>query len=300
MSNSMIVDQEQESSGILGVNLERDASWGEYTVNDKEVSQGFESGKSRCDDEFNIKTANITTRSHRSQEINREILNMLTLMSHDIRGPLNSVAAGLKLLKKGVYGAMTEGVSQEVDVLFAMVCGLLGNAEDFLARASSVDGGLDISKEPLNVKDDVVDPLIQELSREIQRRSLTVEDNLNAVPSDSLSIRGDQFWMKVILRNLLTNALKYASKGGRVTIGFENLCSHIRMSVFNTGTPIPEEKHSVLFTKFGRVPCKESQNREGMGLGLYLVKESVQRHGGCIWYEPMDDGSSFAFILPNN
>jgi signal transduction histidine kinase len=71
------------------------------------------------------------------------------------------------------------------------------------------------------------------------------------------------------------------------------------MNVFNIGTPIPEEYRSMLFSKFGRIPSKQNQNREGMGLGLYLVKEIIQHHGGCIWYEAMDDGSSFAFILPN-
>jgi signal transduction histidine kinase len=270
-----------------------------YATGDEEASQGFAAVEPRCDTELNTVVKNSATWPYESREINGEILHILTLMSHDIRGPLNSLAAGLKLLKKGAYGTMAEGVSQEVDVLFDMVRGLIGSAEDFLARASSFDGGPDILREPLNVKKDVVTPLLQELSREIQQRCLRIDDNLNAIPSDSLLIRGDRFWMKVILRNLLTNALKYASKGGRIAIGFENLCSHIKMNVFNTGTPIPEEYRGVLFTKFGRFVSSENQNREGMGLGLYLVREIIQRHGGCIWYEPTDDGSIFSFILPN-
>ncbi len=299
MSNVLIANEDEDGFIFSGLNIERDASLATYATGDEDVSQGFEAAEPPCDAEVNTIATNDATRPYESWRINREILNILTLMSHDIRGPLNSVAAGLKLLKKGVYGTMAEGVSQEVDVLFAMVLGLIGSAEDFLARASSIDGGLDISREPLHVKNDVVDPIFQELSREIQQRSLRIENNLNTIPFDSLLIQGDPFWMRVILRNLLRNALKYTPKGGRITIGFENLCSHIKMSVFNSGTPIPEEYRSVLFTKFGRVFSKESQKREGMGLGLYLVKEIIQRHGGCIWYEPMDDGSSFAFILPN-
>jgi signal transduction histidine kinase len=285
---------------LSGLSVERVIFWGADVTGEREDFQGFEAVEPGCDSELNNIPKNAPTSPYEPRETGREILNILTLMSHDIRGPLNSLAAGLKLLKKGVYGTMTEGVSQEVDVLFAMVCGLLGNAEDFLARASSIDEGLDISKESIHVREDIIDPLLQELSREIQQRSLRIEDNLSAIPSDNLFIRGDRFWMKVILRNLLTNALKYASKEGRITIGFENLYSHIKINVFNTGTPIPEEYRSVLFKKFGRILSKENQNREGMGLGLYLVKEIIQRHGGCIWYEPMDDGSSFAFILPNN
>jgi signal transduction histidine kinase len=299
MSNRLIADEDRGAFRFSGLNVERDTSWGIYAAEDEEVSQGYEAVEPRFDAELNTIAKQGATRPYESREIDREILNILKLMSHDIRGPLNSVAAGLKLLKKGAYGTMAKGVSQEVDVLFAMVRELIGSAEDFLARASSFDDGPNISREPLNVKEDVVDPLLQELSREIQRRALIVEDNLNAVPCDSLLIQGDRFWMKVILRNLLTNALKYASKGGRVTIGFENLCSHIRMSVFNTGTPVPEKHRDVLFTKFGRVLSKENQNTEGMGLGLYLVRGIIQRQGGCIWYEPADDGSIFSFILPN-
>jgi two-component system sensor histidine kinase KdpD len=68
------------------------------------------------------------------------------------------------------------------------------------------------------------------------------------------------------------------------------------LCVYNTGPPIPEQKRSVLFTKFGRVG--EEPFSEGVGMGLFLVKEIINQHGGDIWYEEIDNGSAFFFTLP--
>jgi signal transduction histidine kinase len=229
---------------------------------------------------------------------NEEILNILKIMSHDIRGPLTTLGAGLKLLKKGAYGSMDSNVSCQIDQLFSVLKGLMGNVEDFLGRAFSINGGLQISREPLHLNREVVQPVLLELSKEIQDRSITVENHLEALSDNALFIQGDRFWLKAIFRNLLRNAIKYGGRGCKITIGFEDLQFQYRMNVHNTGKPVPEEFRNRLFTKFGRISSEKNGNSESMGLGLYLVKEIVERHGGHIWYEATERGSNFLFNLP--
>ena len=229
---------------------------------------------------------------------NEEILNILKIMSHDIRGPLTTLGAGLKLLKKGAYGSIDSNVSHQIDQLFSVLKGLMGNVEDFLGRAFSINGGLQMSREPLHLNREVVQPVLWELSKEIQDRSITVENHLESLSDNALFIQGDRFWLKAIFRNLLRNAIKYGGRRCKIIIGFEDLQFQCRMNVHNTGKPVPEEFRDRLFTKFGRISSETNGNSESMGLGLYLVKEIVERHGGHIWYEATERGSNFLFNLP--
>jgi signal transduction histidine kinase len=233
-----------------------------------------------------------------SREIHQEILNILKVLSHDIRGPLTTLGAGLVLLKRGAYGKMDRGVTEEIDVLLQVVKRLFGTAEDFLGRAFSVNGGLEMSHESLHVNRDIVQPVLRELSKEIQDNSVIIEDHLGALSDKTLIIEADIFWLKAIFRNLIGNAIKYGGKECRITIGFEDQGFQFRMNVHNTGKPVPEEFRDRLFTKFGRLSPKHKGNSEGMGLGLYLVREIIEKHGGHIWYEATHTGSNFVFSLP--
>jgi light-regulated signal transduction histidine kinase (bacteriophytochrome) len=111
--------------------------------------------------------------AHKSTRANEEILNILKVMSHDIRGFLTSLGAGLKLVKKGAYGKMDRTVSDEIDQLFRVLKGLMGTVEDFLGRAFSLNAGLEMSQEALHLNRDIVQPVLLEFSKDIQGRSIT-------------------------------------------------------------------------------------------------------------------------------
>jgi signal transduction histidine kinase len=174
----------------------------------------------------------------------------------------------------------------------------MGNVEDFLGRAFSINGGLEMSREPLHLNREVVQPVLLEVSKEIHDRSITVENHLDVLPHKAHFIQGDRFWLKAIFRNLIRNAIKYGGRGCKIAIGLEDLQFQCRMNVHNTGKPVPEEFRDRLFTKFGRISSEDNTNSESMGLGLYLVKEIIEKHGGHIWYEATETGSNFLFDLP--
>ncbi|SPJ14129.1 hypothetical protein SBDP2_1380005 [Syntrophobacter sp. SbD2] len=69
------------------------------------------------------------------------------------------------------------------------------------------------------------------------------------------------------------------------------------MNVYNSGNPILEEHRDRLFTKFAHID-EGGEKRDGFGMGLYLIREIVRKHGGDMWYEPRQDGSDFIIILP--
>ena len=236
---------------------------------------------------------------HSSGEIkrlNENILHMLKIVSHDIRGPLVAMAATLKLLQHGSYGRMDDSVANTVQDLSGRVKQILGIAEDYLGKAHAVDAHMKIEKYEIDLRQEVIDAVLDELSNEMEAGEITIDNKLGAIPSGAIVVNASKIWLKVVYRNLFKNAIKYGGYGCTIAFGYEDQGSFYRLNVYNTGSPIPEEKRSTLFTKFGRV--EGGTVREGVGMGLYLTKEIIKRHGGDIWYEAKHNGSDFVFILP--
>lgn len=233
----------------------------------------------------------------RIRDLNRNVLNMLMIMSHDIRGPLVSVAATLKLLLRGSFGRMDESVWNTVADLMARVRRLIRIAEDCLGSAHSLEGALLKKREFVDLRQDIIDAVLDEMSNEIEERRITIDNRLGAIPAGTVPIGVDMMWLKAVFRNLFKNAIKYGGKGCTIAFGFEDHGSFYRLNVYNSGTPIPEEYRDRLFTKFSHID-DAAEKKDGFGMGLYLIREMVRKYEGDMWYEPRQDGSDFIFILP--
>jgi len=102
------------------------------------------------------------------RELNQDILNMLMIMSHDMRGPMVSIAATLKLMMRGSFGRMDESVWNTVADLMARVRKLIGIVEDCLGSAHSFDCALRKKREMIDLRQDIIDAVLDEMSNEIQ------------------------------------------------------------------------------------------------------------------------------------
>jgi signal transduction histidine kinase len=230
--------------------------------------------------------------------LHEKILNMMKIMSHDIRGSLVSMSATLKLLSRGYYGKMDEDVAKSLKELLAKNIGLIGITEEYLGRTFSVNDDLEIQEEVLDLMQDIINPVLEEFSIELKDYRILMDNRWDSISTHRISVKGSKVWLKTVFRNLLKNAIKYGDKGGVIAFGFEDHDSYCRLNVFNSGRPIPEEYRDKLFSKFMRCGNNGNGGPNGMGLGLYLIKKIIQKQGGEIWYEAKEDGSNFVFTLP--
>jgi signal transduction histidine kinase len=256
-------------------------------------------GVTHCLDKLDLERRSFYAESNVGS-LNEEILNMLEIMSHDMRGSLIPISATLKLLSRGYYGKMDEGVANNLKELLSKTIGLMGITEEYLGRTFSIDGGLEIGEEVLDLMQDIIDPVLDELSSELKDHPILINNHSDATHTQPISIKGSRIWLKTVFRNLLKNAIKYGDTGGPIVIGAEDCGSFYRLNVHNSGKPIPEECRDKLFSKFMQIRNNGNGNTRGMGLGLYLVKKIIQKQGGEIWYEAKEHGSSFVFTLPRN
>ena len=233
----------------------------------------------------------------RIRELNKQILNMLMIMSHDIRGLLVSIAATLKLLMRGSFGRMDESVWNTVADLMARVRHLIGIAQDCLGSAHTLEGALSKNREVIDLRQDIIDAVLDEVSNEIEQQGIVIDNRLGAIPAGTIPIGLNMMWLKAVFRNLFRNAIRYGGRGCRIAFGFEDHGSFYRLNVYNSGNPIPEEYRNRLFTKFTQIDGG-AEKKDGFGMGLYIIREIIRKHEGDMWYEPRPDGSDFIVILP--
>jgi signal transduction histidine kinase len=233
------------------------------------------------------------------QDLNEQALNLLKILFHDFRGSLVSMSATVKLLCRGYYGKIDESVEGQLQALSTRIAGLTQLFEESLEKIFSLgaDAGVGDEQETLDLKEDVIDPVLAEFSPEIRERHLRVVNRIDPVEAQQLLFKMNKIWLKTVFRNLLKNAIQYGDSGGTITIGLENHDSSCCLNVYNSGDPVPEGWRDKLFTKNFRMQKRDGRSN-GMGLGLYLIKRIIQKHGGQITYEAEEHGSNFRVDIP--
>ncbi len=168
-----------------------------------------------------------------------------------------------------------------------------------------IDELLDLARSELDmlrIHPESIDPatLLQEIANETipvalrRRQSLILE-----IPPSLPSLQADRDRVRQVILNLLNNAFKFTPDGGKVKIEAGREHEWCRVSVIDNGIGIRREDQERIFEPFCRLDSPLARERTGTGLGLTLVKQIVERHGGRIWVESeLDEGSRFTFTAP--
>jgi two-component system sensor histidine kinase VicK len=194
------------------------------------------------------------------------------------------------------HSAIGMDVTEKLRELEIKLLRLTGAAEDMLSKAFIVSEDLAVSRESLDMRRDILDAVLDELSGELRQQKILIYNRLAASGGRRFFIKASKFWVRAAFRNLLKNAVQYGGRGCTIVIGCEDHGVYYLFNVYNSGRPVKEAYRDNLFKKWKRGSL--SNNGVGLGLGLYLTKEVIQKHGGCIWYESLGYGSNFLFTLP--
>ena len=116
---------------------------------------------------------------------------------------------------------------------------------------------------------------------------------------DSFIVEGDELRLEQVIQNLLQNAIKYSPDGGLITVRVEQRDNQASLAISDQGIGIPEAAQAQLFQRFYRAANTDGSPIAGMGIGLYVVKEIVTRHGGTVEVSSVEGkGSTFTVRLP--
>ncbi len=230
-------------------------------------------------------------RSEELERLNQVKDKFFSIISHDLRSPINALAGMLNLMDKGAVSAedMPKHV-QELKARFNHTRTLLNNLLDWtLLKMDKLN--LHAAKIDLHK---IVDENIQLLGS-IQDKQIKL---INDVPEGAIGF-ADSNTTNLVIRNLMTNAIKFTNDGGIVTIAAEERGPQWVFSVKDNGIGMNPDVLKILFDKTAPYTTRGTANEKGTGLGLILCKEFVEKNGGKIWVESTEGaGSTFWFTLP--
>jgi signal transduction histidine kinase len=219
--------------------------------------------------------------------------DFLGIVSHDLRNMLGAMVSFAALIAKAEsrdnHGEEVLAYVQRIHRSGARMNRLIGDLVDI---ASIEAGSLAVTRElgdPTPVVTEAVDTFQAQASA--NGLSLTAE----LMPVSSL-VAFDPARILQVLTNLLSNAIKFTQPNGKIVVRLERTADELRLSVSDTGIGIPADELEAIFDRFRQVATND---RRGVGLGLYISKCIMQGHGGRIWAEStVGEGSTFYFTLP--
>jgi PAS domain S-box-containing protein len=220
----------------------------------------------------------------------------LSIAAHELRTPVAVVKAFAELLVREL-----ERGTQSPERIAHLIRRVIGGAER-LDRLT--DDLLDISRLRLGQLPLRPEPLdLAALAREVVERHRERAKETHHVVVDAAvtcPVRGDPDRIEQVLANLVENALKYTPEGGEVRVTVRQDAGGVRVSVADEGIGLPAEAIETIFTPFGRAANAAESGIPGLGLGLYIGRSFVERHGGRIWAESAGEnrGTTVSFWLP--
>jgi PAS domain S-box-containing protein len=220
--------------------------------------------------------------------------DMIRIAAHDLRNPLTAVNGYLDLLTFDLNGKM----SQRQHDYFSMITQSMRTMQKIVLDILSLQR-IETLHETANYSPVQLNELVEELFETNRKRAgdkgLLYRCVLSTVP---LYVSGDRPQLREAIDNLIGNAIKYTPEGGRVEVRLSCDAEQVVFAVEDTGYGIPEELQGRLFQPFFRAKRPETKSIEGTGLGLHLVKNIIERHGGNMFFSSRPGkGSTFGFKL---
>jgi len=232
----------------------------------------------------------------REIELLRSKTEFITVASHQLRTPLTGIHWALEVLSKENFNTdIKDVVNKALDASVK----LSRTVNDLLDVSKIEEGKFGYQFENINIVS-FIEEIIEKTNDFAKQFNIKIYFQK---PVEAIALSADPQKLSMVFSNLLDNAIKYNVQNGEVIIGLERVKDepYVKISIKDTGIGIPAEQINKLFTKFFRAENVVKFSTEGTGLGLYIVKNIIKRHGGEIWVESeINRGSTFYFTLPTD
>ncbi|WP_262485387.1 sensor histidine kinase [Cyclobacterium qasimii] len=263
---------------------------------------GYENGDIRW---FGV-TQDITERYNAAEAVRQNELKLrdlnaqkdkfFSIIAHDLKNPFNSIMGLSQLLIEQINEKDYDGIEEYAGYIKTSTQKAMNLLVNLLEWARSQTGRDTFNPEEVDLVD-----LIEENKLLFDANSKHKSISLKIDLPDELKVFVDRQMISTVIRNLISNAIKFTKEGKGVLIAAKTNGENILVTVKDEGVGIATDRLEKLFRIDSSVSTPDTNNETGTGLGLILCKEFVEKHGGSIWVESERfKGSTFYFTLPNN
>ncbi|MDP2888988.1 MAG: PAS domain-containing sensor histidine kinase [Bacteroidota bacterium] len=228
------------------------------------------------------------------KELNVSKDKFLSIIAHDLRNPFGAIIGFSDLMLKNFTEIDDDTLHKGLKTIESAANQAYKLLENLLIWSRNQTGMYKFTPEVINMKDRIVQAL------KVAEGSASIKDiKLASDISRNYLVYADQDMIDTVLRNLISNAIKYTRKGGKVKVSAKTNTNNVEITVTDNGVGIPTNKQSEIFQIDKRTNTTGTEKEEGTGLGLIICKDFLARNGGQIWAEStLEMGSKFTFSLP--
>ena len=226
------------------------------------------------------------------EDLSRLKDEFLSIASHELRTPVTSIKGYTQLAKTLIRENDLATSEEYLDIALDQIDRMSRLILELLDVSRIETGRLEIRREPI--------PWAAFVREVVHRHPASSDRRLHlAIANTGKEVSGDRDRLEQVLGNLLENAAKYSPDGSDIYVNVEDRGDQLVTAVCDRGIGIPPDELGQVFERFHRGRQVSSTNYGGLGLGLYITKQIVERHGGSIWVESKERaGTSFYFSLP--
>lgn len=218
----------------------------------------------------------------------------LSVLSHELKSPLNAIEGYLQLMKEGSagneiaqYDKMIARSMERVSGMRSLILDLLDLTQLESTEGKIIHTNIDLSE--------ICKMTVESI------RPISIQRNLKIITNieDGIMLKANARDMEIILNNVLSNAVKYNKQNGSITMYLNKVDNNIVIRVMDTGIGIAKENLNKLFLEFSRIKTFETREISGSGLGLSILKHTVESYGGNVDVESkVKEGSTFIIKIP--
>ena len=228
------------------------------------------------------------------KELNATKDKFFSIIAHDLKNPFNTLLGFSKLLFENAPNYTTDQIQQYAQIMNHTAKQSYALLENLMQWAKSQTEKIKIIPRNSSMNE-LLSITIPIINGSALKKNITIESNI----STEDIVYADNSLTATILRNLLTNAIKFTHANGKITVSTQRKDIFLEVSITDTGVGIEPMNIDKLFRIDSKVTSHGTDNEEGTGLGLILCKEFVEKQGGTIWANSeVGKGSTFTFTLP--
>lgn len=226
---------------------------------------------------------------------NKMKTEFVSIASHQLKTPLTEINWEVELLMSKCSVGLDQKQCELIEGVANATRKMTRLVNDLLDVARIDQGRLSLEREPMSLE--------KVLTEVVQGNQVIAKTNrvlLEYTPNETFPmVIGDKRKLAVVFDNLISNAIKYITNGGKVSVRAEQANKAIVVTISDNGVGIPQREHDKIFQKFYRIENAAKNQTEGTGLGLFISKNIIEQSGGSIWFESQEGkGTTFWVSLP--
>jgi signal transduction histidine kinase len=243
----------------------------------------------------NTRAKQIQVLNTQLEKLNADKDRFMTILSHDLKSPFTSILGFLELLSSGIRKYDINQIESHVNTINDAAKNTFHLLEDLLLWTRAHSG-----KIPFNPQTHLISELYLNLGEILKPMADAKKISMEFIDPGDLRVRTDKNMFLAIMRNIISNAIKFTIPGGFVRIKTDKESDGVKISVADNGVGIDPLRISSIFNIAKIHPTTGTAGEKGSGLGLLLCREFIENHGGTIWVtsEP-GKGTTFSFTLPD-